>query len=931
MTEQDPPRPPDGPHELDGMLHALQERAKELSCIYRIDELVRARERSLDEILRDVLEAIPPGWQYPSMCQAKIVLEGQTFRPPQFSESPWSQGAVIRVHGRAAGSVTVYYTGQAPESDEGPFLKEERRLIDAIAERIGLLLEQRAGGPSRAGTARPGFQVALDILAGTDRKLYRRIARKMLNHLAWRGIEEARQLLQRISGGAAVIDENRPLTLGGAPEDLEALAPEIFRMAESRLSEAEAASCIQGWLREDRVDFLVQALETPYTSLVEIANAMDRFQHSGVVSAELSPATRTGLVTALVRRLLTDHLGFVHVARRYLEVEDFFDLIAHTVILPRSHGRLGGKASGLLLASNIVRRSPDLQNVLAPLRIPRTWFVPSDGILHFVAFNDLDEVYSWKYRDIEQVRQEYPHVLQLFKSSRFPSEIVSGVSQALDEIGQAPIIVRSSSLLEDRAGSAFSGKYRSVFLANQGDKATRLAALLDAIAEVYASTFSPDPIQYRSERGLLEHHEEMAVMIQEVVGRRVGRYFLPAFSGVGFSRNEFRWSARIQRRDGLLRLVPGLGTRAVDRLADDYPILMAPGQPGLRINVTPDEVVRYSPSRVDVIDLDSNTFETVGFRQLVSEMGPAYPILALIASVQDHDRLRPASPLAGDLDAERLVVTFEGLVGRTPFLTQMNALLEGLEKALGVPVDIEFAHDGTDLYLLQCRPQSGAPEDAPAPIPRDLPAEAVVFSARRHVSNGTVPDITHVVYVDPEGYTALSERRAMEAVARAIGALNKVLPRRQFILMGPGRWGSRGDIRLGVGVTYADINNTALLVEIARKRGDYVPDVSFGTHFFQDLVEAQIRYLPLYPDDPLVAFNETFLRGAPSETARLVPQYAELGGVVRVIDVPSAAGGRILRVLMNADQEEAVAFLTAPARNVHATSRPESEGDPRPR
>lgn len=896
-------------HELDGMLHALQERAKELSCIYRIDELVRARERSLDEILNDVLQAIPPGWQYPQMCQAKIVVGDQAFQPPGFCESPWSQSAVIRAHGEPAGSVSVNYTGSAPAADEGPFLKEERRLIDAIAERLGVLIEQRTGGPSPDALApRPGFQVALDILAGTDRKLYRRIARKMLNHLAWRGVDEARQLLQRVSGGAAAIDENRPLALGGAPEDIAAVAPEVFRMAAARLSEAEAAASIQGWLREDRVDFLVQALETPYTSLVEIANALDRFQHSGVASSELSLATRTGLVTALVRRLLTDHLSYIHVARRYVEVDDFFDVIAHTVILPRSHGRLGGKASGLLLAAKVVRRSPDLQSVL-PLRIPRTWYVPSDGILHFVAFNDLDEVYAWKYRDVEQVRQEYPHVLQLFKSSRFPSDIVSGVSQALDDIGQTPIIVRSSSLLEDRAGSAFSGKYRSVFLANQGDKAARLAALLDAMAEVYASTFSPDPIQYRSERGLLEHHEEMAVMIQEVVGRRVGRYFLPAFSGVGFSRNEFRWSARIHRGDGLLRLVPGLGTRAVDRLADDYPILVAPGQPGLRINVSPDEVVRYSPRRVDVIDLEKNAFETVGFRELVNEVGPAYPALPLIVSVQDQDRLRPASPLAGDLETDRLVVTFDGLVGRTPFLAQMNALHKRLEEALGLPVDIEFAHDGSQLYLLQCRPQSSAPEDAPARIPHDLPPDSVIFSARRHVSNGQVPDITHLVYVDRDAYAALPDRRALQAVARAVGALNAVLPRRKFILIGPGRWGSRGDIRLGVGVTYADINNTALLVEVARKRGDYVPDVSFGTHFFQDLVEAQIRYLPLYPDDPAVAFNEAFLRGAPNEMARLLPRFAELADVVRVIDVPAATGGRVLRVLMNADTEEAVAFL----------------------
>lgn len=913
MAEQDRETPA-GEAGIEHVLHALQERAKELNCIYRIDELVRARERSLDEILGDVLQAIPSGWQYPDLCQARIVLGTRSYHPPSFRESEWSQSADILVSGRPAGSVTVYYTSPAPAADEGPFLKEERRLINAIAERLAQLVEQREAGAAadRASRRRPGFQVALDILAGTDRKLYRRIARKMLNHLAWRGVEEARLLLLRISGGPPVIDENRPL-LRGVPEDVEAVAPEIFEMAEARLSEAETASSIQGWMREDRVDFLVQALETPYTSLVEIANAMDRFRRSGVVTGDLPVATRAGLVSGLVRRLLTEQLGFIHVARRYVEVDDFFDLIAHTVILPRSHGRLGGKASGLMLANNVIRRSPELQSLLGPVRVPRTWYVPSDGILHFVAFNDLDEVYSWKYRDIEQVRQEYPHVLQLFKSSRFPAEIVMGVSQALDEIGETPVIVRSSSLLEDRAGSAFSGKYRSVFLANQGDKAARLAALLDAIAEVYASTFSPDPIQYRTERGLLEHHEEMAVMIQEVVGRRHGRYFFPAFSGVGFSRNEFRWSDRIRRTDGLLRLVPGLGTRAVDRLADDYPILVAPGQPGLRVNVTPDEVVRYSPSRVDLIDLARNTFETVDLHTVLRATGPAYPLLPQLVSVRDHDRLRPVSPMAADAETEQMVMTFEGLVGRTPFLKQMKALLERLEEALNAPVDIEFAHDGTDLYLLQCRPQSGAPEDAPAAIPRDVAREDVVFSARRHVSNGTVPDITHIVYVDADGYAALPERRALQEVARAVGALNAVLPRRRFILIGPGRWGSRGDIRLGVGVTYADINNTALLVEVARKRGDYVPDVSFGTHFFQDLVEAQIRYLPLYPDDPQIAFNEAFLRGAPSMLSELLPAQAALEDVVRVIHVPSVAGGRILKVLMNADLEEALAYLAPPS------------------
>ncbi len=111
-----------------------------------------------------------------------------------------------------------------------------------------------------------------------------------------------------------------------------------------------------------------------------------------------------------------------------------------------------------------------------------------------------------------------------------------------------PIIVRSSSLLEDNFGYAFSGKYKSLFVPNLGTEEERLHALMDAIAEVYASTFSPDPIEYRRERGLLDFNEEMGILIQEVVGTRVGPYFLPTYAGVAFSRNEFRWSPRIQQR-----------------------------------------------------------------------------------------------------------------------------------------------------------------------------------------------------------------------------------------------------------------------------------------------------------------------------------------------------------------------------------------------
>ena len=149
----------------------------------------------------------------------------------------------------------------------------------------------------------------------------------------------------------------------------------------------------------------------------------------------------------------------------------------------------------------------------------------------FVYCNHLEDVFSQKYKEVDEVRQEYPDIVQVFKNSQFSATIVKGLSLALDDLGDKPLIVRSSSLLEDRFGAAFSGKYKSLFLANRGTKQERLEALMDAIAEVYASTFGPDPIQYRAERNLLDFQEGMGVLIQEVVGTRIGDLFPAGFRG----------------------------------------------------------------------------------------------------------------------------------------------------------------------------------------------------------------------------------------------------------------------------------------------------------------------------------------------------------------------------------------------------------------
>ncbi|MBM3324986.1 MAG: pyruvate, phosphate dikinase, partial [Calditrichaeota bacterium] len=257
-------------------------------------------------------------------------------------------------------------------------------------------------------------------------------------------------------------------------------------------------------------------------------------------------------------------------------------------------------------------------------------------------------------------------------------------------------------------------------------------------------------------------------------------------------------------------------------------------------------------------------------------------------------------------------VTFEGLISRTPFVKQVGTILRVLQEKLRTPVDIEFASDGRNFYLLQCRPQVYGKDTAPSLIPHDVSRDQIVFTANRYVSNGKVPECTHIVYVDPLKYNEIGDLSTLKEVGRCIGQLNKVLPKRQFVLMGPGRWGSRGDIKLGVSVTYADISNAAVLIEIARQRGNYLPDLSFGTHFFQDLVESSIRYLPLYPDDSNVIFNERFLNTTYNILPEILPEFAFLADAVRVIDVPESTGGRVLRVLMNADRDEAMGLLALP-------------------
>jgi len=920
----------------------LKERAKELRCLYEVEKALNAVDQPQSEVLEGVVEAIGLGWQYPEICVASIELEGDRAYSRNYRPTPWELSSEIRVQSEVVGRISVFYTQECPLEDEGCFLKEEVELLNSLADRLGhyLLFKKmqimgnkwRELGDGTNDEESHNWKVIIDLLRETDDSLFLRISRKMLNFLCAIGITEAQDMLKKMD------QDYDPLATGAGetnvPEkrhdpDLSALiSGEPFVVAAKYISGQEIVTHVQKWIQADRAASFLNVLDNPRSTLGEVHDALRRFQRISPGGGGLPDSTMKSVRVALAQKILTGQLEFVKTAKDHVNISFFRDLMDRIIMSTTSYGKLGGKAAGMLLAhcilgegtgrgdaaqkaeQKILDETSDVdRDLLAEIRIPRTWHIASDAILDFITYNDLEDVLHQKYKEIDEVRRDYPNIIRLFKDSSFPPSLLHGISAALDDFNGVPIVVRSSSLLEDRVGTAFSGKYKSLFLPNQGTKKECLAALQDAVAEVYASMFGPDPIEYRAERGVLEFDEQMGILIQEVVGVRHGKYFFPSLAGVAFSKTEFRWSPRISREDGLVRLVPGLGTRAVDRTGNDYPVLVVPGQPELRVNVAVDEVVRYSPSEMDVIDLETNSFRTVKIQDLLQELGGQYPGLPLVFSVLKDGRLIKPVSLLIDPGTEHLVPTFDGLRADNKFLPQIRGLLKVLEENLQTPVDVEFAHDGENLYLLQCRPQSQADFASPSPIPQDTPAADIVFTANRFVSNGTIGDITHVVYVEPEHYGNLSNLADMKTVGRAVGLLNKLLPRKQFILMGPGRWGSRGDIKLGVNVTYADINNTAMLIEIARQTGDYVPDVSFGTHFFQDLVEAGIGYLPLYPDDKNIVFGERFLLGANNIFADLVPEYSDLANVIRVIDVAAETDGRILKILLNADLDQAMACI----------------------
>lgn len=613
----------------------------------------------------------------------------------------------------------------------------------------------------------------------------------------------------------------------------------------------------------------------------------------------------------LIKRMISDQLKFIGVAKNILTIADLRDVYQRRI----GAGKIGGKAAGIILAWKILQQQdPDFGPDLSQeCEIPDSYFIGSEVIYEFSLLNGFDKYMNQKYLDEEDIRKAYPKIVQAYLRGKLPEGVVDRLREILVKYGKTPMIVRSSSLLEDNFGFSFAGKYATVFCPNQGSRKENLHALLDAVRRVYASLLNPDAMVYRKKNNLIDYDERMCVIIQPVKGQRYGRYFLPTVSGVAFSDNPFRWSPKIRREEGFLRMVWGLGTRAVNRVANDYPRLVALSHPQLQPDSSAAAVRQYSQSLVDVLDLEENSFKTAHFDDILR---PDYPDISTIASLDKGDYLQDIfapGMLSGD---ERLVLTFNVLTNDERFVRLMRTALQRLEQAYQRPVDVEFAIEvvrGTStvdyrLHILQCRPLSQRASNFAVKIPDTISAADELFSSSWLVPDGKVENIRYAVFVDPLLYGEIPDLVTKRELGRAVSRLNQHLRDERFILIGPGRWGST-NIDLGVHVTYGDIHNTRALVEIGVVEDHNRPELSFGTHFFHDLVETEIHALALWPNGERGRFNWEFFRSSPCSLLELVPADAYLGPYLRVIDIPAAANGRLLHLFMDGRQEKAVGFL----------------------
>jgi hypothetical protein len=583
----------------------------------------------------------------------------------------------------------------------------------------------------------------------------------------------------------------------------------------------------------------------------------------------------------LVKLLLNDQGRMYELCCKYFHLRDLLNIKYREI----GTGRIGEKSLGMLLARKILITEGGEQfdyNIEAH----DSFFVGVDVYYTYIVHNN-----CWFLHMRQKQKENYfrcgEELRDRILEGSFPDYFKRQFRRVLEHFGQSPIIVRSSSLLEDSFGNAFAGKYDSVFLANQGSFEERLEAFENAIKHVYASMMNHDALAYRLNRNLNDKDEQMALLIQRVSGDTYGKYFFPHLAGVGNAKNMYIWNKDMDVDSGMIRLVFGLGTRAVNRIINDYPRTVCLDSPGDWPLVNFGDEKKFSQHYIDVLDLEEARTSYITLKEMMTLNIKADSSLFAEMDQTMMRRLRET----GRKGPAAYILSFRKLLTKTDFPQTMQTILKTLTKTYDYPVDIEFtvnfAPDGDyKINILQCRPQQVKGIGKKVNVPMLTSMENCIFYTEGNFMGGNVTyPIDYLIYVRPKEYLALSEPDRY-GVARAIGELNQILKDKYTLLIGPGRWGT-STTALGVPVNFADICNMNAICEVSYQSLNLMPELSYGSHFFQDLVETDIFYIALFHGHRNVIFNEPYILEQPNIKTELTnnTKYSDVIKVIKLEDM----------------------------------------------
>jgi hypothetical protein len=577
--------------------------------------------------------------------------------------------------------------------------------------------------------------------------------------------------------------------------------------------------------------------------------ARNRFSNWIMARSEIALATRMRHVqvsdftdTSALRHYLVDS---IHGLRKWRQkgvvaqfnAKEFDSQIADIVKI--GHGSLGGKARGIAFAANLLRQSPHLYEKYGgiDIGIPPSLVITSEGFEAFIAANALPDPLHHDLRD-EQIAAA-------FAAAHMPEAIVNDLIAYLETV-RYPLSVRSSSLLEDAQHQTLAGLYHTFMIPNNAaDPAIRLIQLIDAIKQVYASTWFELPRRFVRSTAYRHRKEIMAVMVQKICGSRYGDYFYPALSGVARSQNHYP-VAPIQPDDGMAKIALGFGriiTRGEGGLhfCPKYPHLL-PDFSKVEDILANAQQTFYALSLANTetrFDL-SKDLEQRKVADAVNE--PA--LVRVVSTYQSQDgRIRDSATAPGNK-----IVTFAPILKHKifPLADLLTDLLAIGRKGTGCHVEIEFGIDFPEeesalptFNLLQMRPMSMGGNPFEVQVTDDDRRRALCFSYKA-LGHGRFDHVADIVYVKPDAFDTAATRTIAAEISRINAGLKA--DHRPYLLIGPGRWGSF-DPWLGIPVKWEDINGAGAIVEL--RNAALKADPSYGSHFFQHITTHGLTYLTI--------------------------------------------------------------------------------------